>query len=191
VRLYGCNVQCSYCDQPQTKADKHKISVERLIQKIEELRVKRVCITGGEPLIQADVYSVIYDLVGKDYDVSIETNGCTLIDPDPYIRSYRYVMDIKCPSSGVANKNVFENLMNLQSKDEVKFVIANRKDYDFFLKTWRSYPTLASILLSPVIKKTIYGFKPFIGQDLVKWILEDKLFNVRINLQAHKFLKVS
>jgi len=101
VRLWGCPVGCSYCDQPQPKERRKKISVGRLIKKVEDLKCKRVCITGGEPLIHEEIYPVIYELVVGGYEVSVETSGCVPIEPDSYNRSFRYVMDVKCPSSGV------------------------------------------------------------------------------------------
>ena len=95
-------------------------------------------------------------------------------------------MDIKCPSSGVSEKNVYDNLLRLQTNDEVKFVIADREDYDFMKKVLRRYPTPASILVSPMFDE---NQKAVIGSQLVDWILEDKL-NVRVQLQIHKLLDV-
>lgn len=133
------------------------------------------------------VYPLILELCSLNFKVSIETSGCVPIEADPYIRSFKYVMDIKCPSSGVSRKNIYSNLMNLQSKDEVKFVISDRKDYEFMKEVLKKYPTQAKILLSPCFDK---DFKPLVGSDLVDWILEDKLFNCRVQIQMHKCLKV-
>lgn len=188
VRLYGCNVGCSYCDQPQKPSDRSRISIANLVARIQKLGIKHVCITGGEPLIQWDaVYPVVLELVGLGYKVSIETSGCFPIDPDPYNRSFKYVMDVKCPSSGVSYKNVFDNLMNLQSKDEVKFVIADRADYEFMKKVLKKYPTSARILVSPCFTSDL---EMMVGSELVDWILEDQLYDVRVQLQIHKFLNV-
>jgi len=187
VRLFGCNVHCIYCDQPQHKKDRKRISVDNLLNIIKSfVGVKYVCVTGGEPLLQPEIYAVIYDLVSNDYKVSIETNGCIPIDPDPYRRSFKYVMDVKCPSSKVADKNIFENLANLHANDEVKFVVANREDYDFALGVLMKYPTMAKVLFSPMFSEN----KPTIGKDLVNWILEDKLADVRVQIQIHKILEV-
>lgn len=190
VRLFGCDIGCVYCDQPQYEENKKKILPEQLVKKVEELKCKRICITGGEPLAQKEVYSVIYDLVNKGYEVSIETSGCVPILEDPYTRSFRYVMDIKCPSSGVSEKNIFENLLLLQSKDEVKFVVSDRTDYEFFLNTMTKYPTTAKIIISPVITEEdgIYSHK--VGSELVQWLIEDKLWDIRIGYQLHKVLSV-
>ena len=146
-----------------------------------------MCITGGEPLIQKDVYPVVYELLSEGYKVSIETNGCVPIEPCSYKRSYKYVMDIKCPSSGVSSKNVLTNLAALMPHDEVKFVIADEKDYKFAKRILRSYPTSAKILFSPMFDD---NGKPVISQQLVDWIIRDKLYYARVQIQMHKCLEV-
>lgn len=187
VRLYGCPVGCSYCDQPQKPCQKKRISVENLINKVKQFKgVKYVCMTGGEPLIHEDCIPIVWELLSLGYKVSIETSGCVPIEISDYRRSYKYVMDIKCPSSGVSHKNIYENLLHLQSNDEVKYVIANREDYEFMKSVMKKYPTSASILVSPMFDK---NDKAVIGQELVKWILEDNL-DVRVSVQIHKLLGV-
>ena len=187
VRLYGCPVGCSYCDQPQTPEQRKRISVENIVNKVRAFKgVKYVCITGGEPLIYQEVLPLTWELMHLGYKVSIETSGCVPIEDLNYRRSFKYVMDIKCPSSGVSEKNIFENLLHLQPNDEVKFVIANREDYDYMKKVLNKYPTQASILVSPMFDE---NQKAVIGSDLVNWILEDKL-NVRVQIQLHKIIQV-
>lgn len=187
IRLYGCNVKCSYCDQPQAKSDRHKISVANMVSKVLSLKVKNVCITGGEPLLQWNsVYQLAIELISFGCTVSIETNGCVRI-PDAYIpRGIKFVMDVKCPTSGVSENNIYENLMTLRTADEVKFVIGNREDYDFMKRVLKDYPTPATKLISPVI----VGNACTLGKDLVDWILKDRLYNVRVQIQMHKFLGV-
>ena len=185
VRLFGCNVKCTYCDQPQCKSDLKKMSVGKVVDEIRRLRIKNVCITGGEPLIQEEVYTLIYELVSLGYAVSIETNGTVEI-PDTVIRSYKYVMDVKCPSSGVHHKNLFSNLQVLHPSDEVKFVIADEEDYKFMKSVLRQYPTHAKVLLSPMFDPNL---KQTIGKDLCEWVLKDRL-DVRIQIQMHKVLGV-
>lgn len=187
VRLFGCNVKCTYCDQPQQACNRKRVSIGNLIQMIKSYRVPYVCITGGEPLLQEDVYPVIYELVGDGYKVSIETNGCVPIEPSPYPRSYKYVMDVKCPSSGVSHKNIFDNLAVLTPQDEVKFVIADEADYKFAKRILRTYPTSAKILFSPMFDES---GKPVISQQLVDWLIRDKFYYARISVQIHKFLEV-
>lgn len=185
VRLFGCNVKCSYCDQPQCKNDLKRMSVERVFDEIRKLRIKTVCITGGEPLIQEEVYSLVYELVANGYAVSIETNGTVEI-PDTLRRSYKYVMDVKCPSSGVNSYNYYKNLEVLHPSDEVKFVIADEKDYKFMKTIINKYPTKAKVLLSPMFDPKQ---EQTIGKDLCKWVIRDRL-NVRIQIQMHKILGV-
>ncbi len=187
VRLYGCPVGCSYCDQPQNISQKKRISIENIINKVAKFKgVTNVCITGGEPLIHKEVIPLTWELLHLGYKVSIETSGCVPIEESTYRRSYKYVMDIKCPSSGVSEKNVFENIVHLQANDEIKFVIANREDYDYMKKVLNKYPTQASILVSPMFDK---DNKAVIGSDLVNWILEDRL-KVRVQIQLHKAIGV-
>ena len=187
IRLYGCPIGCSYCDQPQSPENKKRISVENVINKVLKFKgVKNVCITGGEPLIHKEVIPLTWELMHMGYKVSIETSGCVPIEDLGYKRSFKYVMDIKCPSSGVSDKNIFENLLHLQSNDEVKFVIANREDYEYMKKVLKNNPTSASILVSPMFDK---DNKAVIGSDLVNWILEDRL-NCRVQIQLHKILSV-
>lgn len=187
IRLYGCPVGCSYCDQPQSPDQKKRVSIENIINKVLKFKgVKYVCITGGEPLIYKEVIPLTWELMHMGYRVSIETSGCVPIEDLEYRRSFKYVMDIKCPSSGVSEKNIFDNLLHLQTNDEVKFVIANREDYDYMKKVLKKYPTQASILVSPMFDK---DQKAVIGEELVNWIIEDRL-NVRVQIQLHKVIGV-
>lgn len=188
VRLYGCNIHCSFCDQPQKPCDRKKISTGNLVNKILRYGIPYVCITGGEPLMQWNsVYPLVLELCESGVEVSIETSGCYPIDPDPYLRSFKYVMDVKCPSSGVSHKNILDNLMNLQAKDEVKFVIGSEEDYKYAKQVLSSHPTLAKILFSPCF----IGDKAPIAKDLTDWIIRDKLFyNTRMQIQMHKIIGV-
>lgn len=189
VRLYGCNIGCSYCDQPQTPKDRKKISLGNLMNKILRYGIPYVCITGGEPLMQWNsVYPLILELCAEGVEVSIETSGCYSIEPDPYHRSFKYVMDVKCPSSGVSHKNILDNLMNLQAKDEVKFVVSNEEDYKYAKQVLNSHPTLAKILFSPCFTED--GKAP-VAKDLTEWLIRDNLFyNTRMQIQMHKVIGV-
>lgn len=189
IRLFGCPIGCSYCDQPQDyKTQKHRASIETLVNKVKKFKgITRVCITGGEPLIyKEDLMPLVWELQYEGYSVSIETSGCLPIE-DTNTRSWKYIMDVKCPSSGVSHKNIYENLVKLHFKDEVVFVIADRGDYEFMKSVLKKYPTLAKITLSPMFNKE---GKNVIGKDLVDWMLEDKLNNYRIQIQLHKVLSV-
>lgn len=189
IRLFGCPVKCSYCDTQQDIKNKKRISIENIINKVKQYKdVNRICITGGEPLIQKnEVLPLVWELQSMDYKVSIETSGCVKIDDWGYYRrSFKYIMDIKCPSSGVVHKNIYDNLVKLQMNDEVVFVISDRKDYDFMKDILKKYPTMANITLSPMFNKE---GKNVIGKELVEWVLKDRI-NCRIQIQLHKILGV-
>ena len=201
VRLFGCNLiepghssGCRYCDVVQNIKDKKKYTVEDLVRIIRQFGIPRVCFTGGEPLIQWDSLSmVVLELVTFGFDVSIETNGCTPIEPDKYARSFKYVMDVKCPSSRMSHRNILDNLKLLQPHDEVKFVVANEKDYEYMKKIMGSYPISAKVLVSPCFVREIdesYGNYCASGRTIVGWLLRDKLSQVRLSLQQHKILGV-
>lgn len=185
VRLFGCNVKCKYCDQPQKIKDRKKMSVKKVVDEVRRRMVTNVCITGGEPLLQDEVYQVIYELCDLGYNVIIETNGTIPLD-DFSRRQYHFIMDVKTPSSGVESFNQYDNLSLLTPKDEVKFVIADRNDYDFMKEVLRRYSTPAKILVSPMFNNKL---KPMIGKELVNWIIEDGL-NVKVQVQIHKILEV-
>jgi len=188
IRLYGCPIGCSYCDQPQTPENRHRTSVASLVDRVKKYHgVKRVCITGGEPMIyKDDLMPLVYELQYEGYTVSIETSGCFKIEETGYHRSYKYIMDIKCPSSGVSHKNIYDNLLRLTSNDEVVFVIADKKDYNFMKDVLRKYPTSAQVLLSPMFDP---DGKPVIGSALVRWLLDDRL-DYRVQIQLHKILGI-
>ncbi|MBO8161095.1 MAG: radical SAM protein [Thermosipho sp. (in: Bacteria)] len=188
IRLHGCNSNCIYCDTNQKDRKRRKMSVDNILEAVFRTGITNVCITGGEPLLQEEVYCLIYDLVGRGYSVSIETNGSIPISEDLYKRSYKYVMDIKCPSSLMHHKNKYANLEILQAHDEVKFVIADKEDYKFAKSILKKYPTKAQILFSPLFNK---DNKQYIGKELCNWIIKDRLNNARVLLQMHKILGVS
>ena len=193
LRLYGCNLHCVYCDQPQKRGECKKMSVGNVLASIRQLWCNRVCITGGEPLLQPEVFPVIYDLVSTGYAVSIETNGSIPIDDVSYNRSFKYIMDIKCPSSGQSTQNLYENLGILHGKDEVKFVISDKTDYDFTRRILRDYPTKAKILFSPVMSydEKVGVWSSTVSKELCDWVTIDRLQSVKIQCQLHKFLGVS
>ena len=138
------------------------------------------------------VYQLALELVSDyDCDVSIETNGCISIPPDLYYPTkLKFVMDVKCPTSGVSHKNVYENLMVLRPRDEVKFVIGNRHDYDFMKQVLKTYPTPAKILVSPVFTYDKGSYSSPVSSELVQWLLDDKQYNTRVQIQMHKCLGV-
>ena len=185
VRLHGCNMLCTFCDTLYAVTGKkfHRWGVEFIVNTVIKMRNNHVCITGGEPLIQENVWMVIYELCSKGYKVSIETNGGVAIE-ERKNRSYRYVMDIKCPSSGMDHLNIYENLGKLNQFDEVKFVIGDKDDYAFAKEILAKYPTTAAICMSPLFR----GKNSTIMTDLAGWVHNDKLDRTRVGVQLHKIL---
>ena len=189
VRLYGCSVGCSFCDQPQFLHETRKMTIEDIVAEVDSIGVKYVCVTGGEPLEQKDALDMIKALADKGYKVTVETSGVVPLVLDD-TREFKYVMDVKCISSGVYKKNNYENLAKLKETDEIKFVIADRFDYNFMKKVLREYPTKAKVLLSPMFDPNL---KQHVGTDLCNWLVEDNInegFHARIQLQVHKILNV-
>lgn len=178
VRFTRCNLRCSYCDTKYAYEEGEDMSVDDILNKIKEFGYKRVCLTGGEPLLQKDIQVLIDKL--SDYEVSIETNGSIDLKDVVIGENHRFVMDIKLKSSGCYEKMNFNNFEYLNKNDEIKFVISNRTDYEMAKKVINKYYKMGNILMSPVFETIEY-------KSLVEWILEDKL-NVRFQLQIHKII---
>lgn len=181
VRLAGCNLRCSYCDTPDTFEEGSEQSVIEISDRIADLSVPRVMVTGGEPLMQKDGSVLVDALIERNLQVVLETNGT--YDLSGINKRCRIVMDIKTPGSGEDKNNKVMNLMWLKANDEIKLVLTGREDY-----VWaRDFCVQRGLLDS----KWIVHFSPAWGQldpgDLAGWILQDRL-NVRINLQLHKII---
>jgi 7-carboxy-7-deazaguanine synthase len=181
VRLTGCDLRCSWCDTAYAFHEGRKREVAEVLADVAAYRCRLVEVTGGEPLLQADVYLLLQRLLDAGYQVLIETGGHVPVDlvPEGVVR----VMDVKCPGSGEAAKMRWDNLARLGSRDEVKFVIGDRADYDY-AKTVVERDDLPSrvgtVLFSPV-----HGQLP--PADLAAWVLADRL-PVRVQLQVHKYI---
>jgi 7-carboxy-7-deazaguanine synthase len=181
VRLTACDLRCSWCDTPYAFHEGRKMSVEQVVADVDAYGCPLVEITGGEPLLQQDVYPLMTQLVDRGHTVLLETGGHRSIAqvPTGVIR----IMDVKCPASGESEKNCWPNLDLLTPADEVKFVVQDRGDYDFARDVIARHGLLdrcAAVLMSPV-----HGVLP--AKDLAAWILADRL-PVRLQLQAHKFI---
>ena len=182
VRLSRCNLSCSWCDTPYAKTETAAtMTLDAVIQKIKHFDCDLVEITGGEPLLQAETPKLISKLISKGYTVLLETNGSLnigLVDA----RCTR-IVDIKCPSSNEEDSFFWGNIKQLTPKDEVKFVVGSREDYEFardIIRERLTYISDKKIHLSPV-------FDAITPQTLAQWILEDKL-KARLSLQQHKFI---
>lgn len=188
IRFTGCNLRCSYCDTEYAFYDGYEMSVAEVIKKVNEYGNKLVEITGGEPLIQREVYPLIQGFLLEGFMVLVETNGsinirelsaiCHKKDRD----RLHIIMDIKTPNSGESSKMDFGNIPLLTSNDEVKFVIFDRGDYEWSKEIINKYrfPEDCKILFSPVYRK----LQPY---KLAEWIIEDCL-PVRLQLQLHRYI---
>ena len=181
VRLTACDLRCSWCDTPYAFTEGKKMSIDDVMARVERYGCDLVEITGGEPLLQRDVYPLMEQLLASGKTVMVETGGHLSIKdvPSPVIR----IMDVKCPGSGESGKNHWENLTLLGSQDEVKFVIRDRTDYEYARDVVLRHGLIdrtAAVLFSPV-----HGVLP--AKDLAAWILADRL-PVRLQLQAHKYI---
>jgi 7-carboxy-7-deazaguanine synthase len=181
VRLTGCNLRCSYCDTQYAYEQGVNMEITEIMSRIAAYQCRLVEITGGEPLLQSQTPILIHRLLENGYEVMLETNGS--LDISSVDGRCIKILDIKCPTSGESDKNDLENLKRLGSKDQIKFVIGNRSDYEYAKEIMDSispdFPE-EQILFSPVSEK----IPP---TRLAKWILEDSL-NVRLHLQLHKII---
>jgi 7-carboxy-7-deazaguanine synthase len=181
VRLTACDLRCSWCDTPYAFDEGRKMSVDDVVARVGEFGCDVVEITGGEPLLQRDVYPLMQRLLDEGRTVMLETGGHRSVDdvPGGVIR----IIDVKCPASGESEKNHWPNLERLRSTDEVKFVIADRGDYDYardVVARCDLASRAAAVLFSPV-----HGV--LAPKTLAEWILADRL-PVRLQLQVHKYV---
>jgi 7-carboxy-7-deazaguanine synthase len=181
VRLTACDLRCSWCDTPYAFHEGRKVSVDDVVSQVKSFGCDLVEITGGEPLLQRDVYPLMSSLLEHGHEVLIETGGhISVADvPEEVVR----IIDVKCPGSGESGKNHWSNMDALRPRDEVKFVIRDRVDYDYARQVVAQHELttrVAAVLFSPV-----HGV--LAPAELAAWILADKL-PVRLQLQAHKYI---
>ncbi len=181
VRLTACDLRCSWCDTPYAFHEGRKMTVDEVVAEVNRHRCPLVEITGGEPLLQDDVYPLMERLLEGGRRVMLETGGHRPIDRVP--PAVEKIVDVKCPGSGEADKNHWANLDALAPADEVKFVISDRADYEFAkaVMAERRLDTRArAVLLSPV-----HGVLD--PKTLSEWMLADRL-PARLQLQLHKYI---
>lgn len=180
VRLTGCNLRCGYCDTQYAFYNGTPMSVDQVVATVDGFGIKLAEITGGEPLLQAGVYPLMRALLDKGYRVLLETGGSISLKnvPDAVVK----IMDLKCPGSGEEARNDFGNVALLSPRDEVKFVLLDRTDYEWSRDVLRRYALdrKCGVLFSPVYDKLNL-------KDLAQWILEDRL-TVRLQTQLHKII---
>jgi len=182
VRLTGCPMRCTWCDSEYTFTGGEHLSIDEVMRQVRDFGCGLVEVTGGEPLAQREAFTLISRLCDDGYEVLIETGGyVSTADVDARAK---IILDIKCPDSGEAERNHWANLERLRpDRDEVKFVIASRSDWDFTLKIISDYDLenrALAILISPA-----WGAIDL--QELAKWITESGL-RLRMQLQLHKYI---
>ena len=180
VRLTYCNLSCTYCDTTYAFTEGQDMALEEILTQVQSYGSRLVEITGGEPLLQKNVHLLMTELCNRGYRVLLETGGHMSIRPvDSRVTR---IMDIKCPSSGESDKNDWSNIEALTARDEVKFVIGNREDYEWAKRILFQHKLneRCTVLFSPV-------FNALPNRQLAEWILEDKL-PVRFQLQLHKYI---
>jgi len=180
VRTVGCELRCVYCDEPHAFAGGESLDVDQIVERVAELGVPLVELTGGEPLQQRALPALVKRLCDAGYQVLIETGGhhdISVLDPRAHA-----IVDVKTPGSQMMAHNDLANLDRLRPGDEVKFVLCDRADYEFAVKVLREHrlEERVPVHFSPVHP----GLDP---RDLVQWLLEDGL-RVRLNLQLHKYV---
>jgi 7-carboxy-7-deazaguanine synthase len=199
VRLTGCNLRCTWCDTAYAFHGGKKMSVDDVLKRVDELAgrenadgsspsVPLVELTGGEPLLQEEIYLLAERLLAGGYTVMIETSGERYVGrlPSQVIK----IVDVKCPDSGEADTFDARNLEALDAKDEVKFVLSTRRDYEFakqFTAEHRLAERVRGVLFSPVFEDPEGKWQGLQPRTLVEWILSDDL-PVRLGLQLHKFV---
>jgi 7-carboxy-7-deazaguanine synthase len=181
VRLAACDLRCVWCDTPYAFSGGRKMSIDDVVERVLAFGCPLVEITGGEPLLQRDVVPLMATLVARGLTVMLETGGHRPIDevPEAVIK----IVDVKCPGSGEADRMHWPNLERLSPHDEVKFVIADRPDFDYaceVVRRHRLHERVAAVLFSP-------AFGVLAPADLAAWILEARV-PARLQLQTHKYI---
>lgn len=194
VRLTGCNLRCVWCDTEYAFHGGKKFAFDEVLAQVRLLagegegRVPLVEITGGEPLLQPETPALAENLLGSGYTVMIETSGERFVGVLP--REVIKIVDVKCPDSGEPGTFDIANLDAIDQKDEIKFVIASRRDYDF-ARDFTAQHSLAErvrqVLFSPVFPDPAGRWQGLNARELAEWILADRL-PVRLGLQLHKFI---
>ena len=180
VRTSGCPLRCSFCDTTYAFFEGSKMSIEKVLEKITAFNTSYICITGGEPLIQKDIFELMQRFCDKDYNVSLETSGalsCQKVDP-----RVKKIVDVKTPDSGEKGSFLLENIKYINSRDEIKFVICSQEDFNWAVEFVREHHLL---------KKCTVLFSPSHNQVSAKWLAENILsasLEVRLQIQTHKYI---
>lgn len=182
VRLARCNLRCTWCDSAYTFQGGTKWSIAALLAEVRSHMLPHVLVTGGEPLLQPAVHPFLKALCDEEYTVLLETSGA--LDIAPVDARVRRIVDLKCPGSGEVERNLSSNVQRLSTVDEVKFVVADRADYEWardVIRRERLAERVGAILVSPV-----WGDRE-LPRQVARWLLDDRL-PARLQLQIHKVI---
>lgn len=183
VRTARCNLRCRWCDTTYSFHGGHQMTLGTILDQVDSYGPRLVELTGGEPLAQQTTVDLSAMLLERGFTVLIETSGSLPIAPLP--KAVIKIMDLKCPDSGESEKNHWPNIDALDpAQDEVKFVLSSRRDYEWareVIEVYRLTARCRAVLFSPV-------FGEIVPKDIVEWMLEDGLNDVRFQLQMHKFI---
>jgi 7-carboxy-7-deazaguanine synthase len=180
VRLTGCNLRCTWCDTAYAFHGGARMTVAEVVARVKEFGGSLVEVTGGEPLLQAEVYALIDALLAEDFRVMLETSGERPLDKVP--PQVRKIVDVKCPDSGEADTFRLENLGFMSAHDQIKFVVGSRRDYEFardFTRLHKLEDRFAATIFSPVHQAVDL-------QQMAQWMIDDRLDGVRFGHQLHK-----
>jgi 7-carboxy-7-deazaguanine synthase len=180
VRTTGCNLRCKWCDTKYAYEDGKFMTVDEIMREIAHYKTKNVCLTGGEPLLQSNINLLIRRLLRKGYTVLLETNGSINVRNLPATAKLLISLDIKCPSSAMADRMLFSNIKWLDETDQLKFVIADKTDYEYAKNLIAKYKPICNIIFQPV--DGVHAKK------LAEWVLADNLNNVRVLIQLQKVI---
>jgi 7-carboxy-7-deazaguanine synthase len=180
VRLTSCNLRCTYCDTEYAFTEGKEMSLEEILAGVDSYGCPLVEVTGGEPLMQEGVYALMNALCDRGYETLLETGGSLDISRvDPRVAR---IVDFKCPGSGMSHKNRWTNVGHLTARDEVKFVIGSREDFEWSVDRIREFGIEGRC---PILMSVVFGvLHPL---ELARWILDRRL-NVRLQLQMHKYI---
>lgn len=179
VRLSGCNLDCKWCDTRYARDEFTEMSPDRVLEEVKVLGCANVCVTGGEPLCQAETPGLISKLLDSGHRVVLETNGSMSLENVDCSEMLTISMDIKCPASGESGSMDLSNIELLAPDDQLKFVIADRKDYEYARSIIRECAPACAVIMTPVGGTDL--------KELVKWVLKDCL-EVRVLPQLHKLI---
>jgi len=186
VRLTGCPLRCVWCDTAYAFHGGEKLSLDEIVRRVEEIRCPVVEITGGEPLIHPNAFRLAAMLLDRGFTVLVETSGAVDVSPlDPRVHK---IMDLKCPGSGEQSRNLWSNLGHLTGRDEVKFVVKDRADFDWaraVITERRLHERVREGTLKALLFSPVWGEMQL--RPLAEWILESRL-PARLQVQLHKLV---